>query len=287
MKLFSTAALLGLFSLAVSATDVFYGLNYGINTNACPSLDQLKADFTKIKQYTNRVRVFSLSPCNQGQLALQAANALGMNIYLGMWIDRPDTFASEMQALTNIINSGESLSRVDAVIVGSEVLYRNDTDANTLAQYIQKVKALVKPKGVSVTNADVYYKFPPVVVEQLDFLMMNAFPYWEGVTADQGANTLMQHYQSVVSVAQGKPVRISETGWPTAGDNFGASVPSAENQRLYLSNVLCQTRQKNIDMIWFSALDEPYKAGVEQHWGIMNSDGSLKSTLSPITSLGC
>ncbi|CEG78766.1 hypothetical protein RMATCC62417_13323 [Rhizopus microsporus] len=117
--------------------------------------------------------------------------------------------------------------------------------------------------------------------------MMNAFPYWEGVTADQGANTLMQHYQSVVSVAQGKPVRISETGWPTAGDNFGASVPSAENQRLYLSNVLCQTRQKNIDMIWFSALDEPYKAGVEQHWGIMNSDGSLKSALSPITSLGC
>lgn len=97
----------------------------------------------------------------------------------------------------------------------------------------------------------------------------------------------MDHYQDAVSRAQGKPVRISETGWPSAGENYGASIASEENQKLYLSNVLCQTRKNNIDMLWFSAFDEPYKSGVEQHWGIMNSDKTLKSSLSPITSLGC
>ncbi|CEP18951.1 hypothetical protein [Parasitella parasitica] len=267
-------------SLVVSE-NYFYGLNYGINQNACPSYETIKAEFTQIKKYTNRVRTFSLSVCNEGALALQAANELGMNIYLGMWIDRPDTFDAEMAALKAILANSqqESLNKVDALIVGSEVLYRKDTDANSLANYIGTVRNLVKPKGISVTTADVYYEFPPVVVENLDFLMMNAFPYWEGVTAGQGASTLMAHYDSVVQKANGKPVRISETGWPSSGGNFGASVASPANQKLYLSNVLCVTRQRNIDLVYFSARDEPYKAGVEAYWGVMYSNFTLKSNL--------
>ncbi|KAI8637954.1 glycoside hydrolase superfamily [Parasitella parasitica] len=266
---------------SVAGENYFYGLNYGINQNACPSYETIKSEFTQIKKYTNRVRTFSLSVCNEGALALQAANELGMNIYLGMWIDRPDTFDAEMAALKNILanTQQESLDKVDALIVGSEVLYRKDTDANSLANYISTVRDLVKPKGISVTTADVYYEFPPVVVEKLDFLMMNAFPYWEGVTADQGASTLMAHYDSVVQKANGKPVRISETGWPSSGGNFGASVASPANEKLYLSNVLCITRQRNIDLIYFSARDEPYKAGVEAYWGVMYSNFTLKSNL--------
>ncbi|KAG2215141.1 hypothetical protein INT46_006527 [Mucor plumbeus] len=266
---------------AVAGENYFYGLNYGVNQDACPSYENIKADFEQIKKYTNRVRTFSLSVCNEGALALQAANELGMNIYLGMWIDRPDTFNSEIAALKNILANSQqqSLDKIDAIIVGSEVLYRKDTDENTLANWIGTVGDLVKPKGISVTTADVYYEFPPVVVEKLDFLMMNAFPYWEGVTADQGASTLMDHYDSVVQKANGKPVRISETGWPSSGGNFGASVASPANQKLYLSNVLCVTRQRNIDLIYFSARDEPYKDGVEAYWGVMNSDFTLKSDL--------
>ena len=159
---------------AVVGENYFYGLNYGLNQNACPSYENIKADFAEIKKYTNRVRTFSLSVCNEGALALQAANELGMNIYLGMWIDRPDTFNSEIAALEAILANSqqEALDKVDAIIVGSEVLYREDTDENTLANWIGAVGDLVKPKGISVTTADVYYKFPPVVVEKLDFLMM-------------------------------------------------------------------------------------------------------------------
>lgn len=49
-----------------TARDVFYGLNYGINENSCPSLEKYQHDFSAIKQYTNRVRTFALSVCNQG-----------------------------------------------------------------------------------------------------------------------------------------------------------------------------------------------------------------------------
>ncbi|KAI8337394.1 glycoside hydrolase superfamily [Choanephora cucurbitarum] len=265
----------------VMAENYFYGLNYGIDQNNCPTYDKIRADFSKIKQYTNRVKTFSLSVCDQGALVLQAANELDMNIYLGMWIDRPDTFESEMNALNSILsNSQLSFDKVDGLVVGSEVLYRKDTDENTLADYLKQVGDVAKPKGIKITTADVYYMFPPVVVEQLDFLTINAFPYWEGVTADQGATKLLEHYQSVVSKANGKPVRIGETGWPSAGGNFDASVASPENQRLYLTDVLCQTRKNNIDLIWFSAFDEPYKTGVEAYWGLMTSEQNLKPNIT-------
>jgi glucan 1,3-beta-glucosidase len=157
----------------VAQGNYFYGLNYGIDTNACPTLEQYKAHFSKIKQYTNRVRIYSLSVCNQGALALRAANELGMNIYLGMWLnDQQGVFEAELNALKAIVNSGELSSNVDAVIAGSEVLYRNETTPDVLANYISQISAVIKPKGIPVTYSDVYYRIPPQVVEKLDFVMM-------------------------------------------------------------------------------------------------------------------
>lgn len=176
-----------------------------------------------------------MQPCthtyiyNIGALALEAAHATGMNIYLGSWIDRPDTFQSEMQALKNIL-ANHDLSKVDAIIVGSEVLYRKDASPHDLANYIKQIKSIVGPHGVSVTTADVYYTFTPEVIDAVDFVMMNAFPYWEGVAINNAASTLFEHYDSVVAIAKGKKVRIAETGWPSSGANFGASVASPQNQ---------------------------------------------------------
>ncbi|KAI9475548.1 MAG: glycoside hydrolase superfamily [Benjaminiella poitrasii] len=289
MQLLAFIIILSFSWISVRAENRFYGLNYGINPTNCPTLESILTDFTSIKQYTDRVRIFSLSVCNQGELALQAANQLDMNIYLGMWIDRPETFDAEMYALQTLLGQNHSFEKVDAIIVGSEVLYRNDTDANSLANYIGLVHDLASPKGIAVTTADVYYKFPPVIVNKIDFLMINAFPYWEGVVAQEGAVTLLSHYQSVVDKANGKLVRISETGWPTAGGNFSVSVASPADQRIYASDILCLTRKNNIDMLWFSAFDEPYRNGVEAYWGIMHANHTLKNDMSTVlfTNLTC
>lgn len=160
-------------TLAQQQGNYFYGLNYGINANACPSYETIKSELEKIKPYTNRVRTYAASVCNQGALALRAANELDMNIYLGLWLnDQQGVFENELNAIKDIVNSGESLDKVDGVIAGSEVLYRNETDPNTLANYVDQISQVLKPKGVPVTYADVYYKIPANVVEKLDFVMM-------------------------------------------------------------------------------------------------------------------
>ncbi|CAO3621962.1 unnamed protein product [Cunninghamella echinulata] len=277
--IFSKLTIISLLFISNCFGQNFYGLNFGIDQNNCPPSQTYVSHFNAIKKYTNRVRSYSLSVCNQGALALEAAHSTGMNIYLGMWVDRPDTFQNELKALKNLL-ANHDLKNVEAIIVGSEVLYRKDTPPSDLANYIKQIKSIVGPHGVSVTTADVFYTFTPDVIDAVDFVMMNAFPYWEGVEINDAATTLFQHYDSVVSVAKGKKVKIAETGWPGSGSNFGSSVASPQNQAKYLKDVLCLAKKRGVDVIYFSAYDEPYRGnGVEGSFGIMNSGLSLKSTI--------
>jgi glucan 1,3-beta-glucosidase len=48
----------------------------------------------------------------------------------------------------------------------------------------------------------------------------------------------------------------------------------------YLRQVLCESRKRGVDMLYFSAVDEPYKPGVESSFGIMDANYKLKP---PIT----
>ncbi|KAI7888732.1 glycoside hydrolase superfamily [Mucor mucedo] len=265
-----------LVSSTLAASSAFYGLNYGVNMYACPTLEDVKRDFRILSQYTNTVRIYSIKDCNLGELALKASQATKLRLYLGMWVDKSDSFDREFSALKTIAESNRFYN-VEAIIVGSEVMYRGDLEPNELVDRIEKVKSLVSPLGqTKVTTADVYYKFTPEIINAVDFVMMNAFIYWEGINVDQATDTLMAHYQSVKDMSNGKLVRISETGWPDQGDQNMASIPSSENQKNFLLQTLCRTKQQEIDMIWFSAIDEGYKPGVESHFGLLDSNRQLK-----------
>lgn len=48
----------------------------------------------------------------------------------------------------------------------------------------------------------------------------------------------------------------------------------------FLLQTLCRTKQQGIEMIWFSAIDEGYKPGVEGHFGVLDSNRQLKKEYS-------
>lgn len=89
----------------------------------------------------------------------------------------------------------------------------------------------------------------------------------------------MDHYDQVKNAAGDKEVRISETGWPSEGDNFEAAEASIENENKYMQGMLCRTQQRGIKMLYFSAIDEDYRPGVEGHFGILDSSRNLKQGL--------
>ena len=87
-------------------------------------------------------------------------------------------------------------------------------------------------------------------------------------------------YRRVLDAAGGKPIVISETGWPNSGENFGDSVPSNANALRYFLNVQQWAQAENIDMFYFSSFDEAWKTGDEgdvgAFWGLWDSKAKLK-----------
>ncbi|KAG1463505.1 hypothetical protein G6F46_000776 [Rhizopus delemar] len=226
-----------LYITSTVASAAFYGLNYGINRDACPNLDKLDSDFKALSQYASHVRIYSVKDCDLGENALLAAQANGVKLYMGMWIDKTDSFLQELVSLKKLV-SDYNVQNIEAIIVGSEVIYRGDVSSDQLTEYINQVKEVVHPLGIQVTTSDVYYKFEPNVVSAVDFIMMNAFPYWEGTNISEAPNTLFEHYMHVKSLSNGKVVRISETGWPEEGAVFGDSIPRSDYQKEKLRNNL-------------------------------------------------
>jgi exo-beta-1,3-glucanase (GH17 family) len=84
----------------------------------------------------------------------------------------------------------------------------------------------------------------------------------------------------VAKVAGGKRIIITETGWPSAGVDVGEAVPSVENALLYALNTFKWTAQQGLDLFYFSAFDEDWKAGPEggcgPHWGFWDKHGNRK-----------
>jgi exo-beta-1,3-glucanase (GH17 family) len=84
----------------------------------------------------------------------------------------------------------------------------------------------------------------------------------------------------VQAVAGGRPVIISETGWPDRGSAFHGSVPSRVGAMRYFVDTVTWAQQAEVDMFYFAAFDEAWKVGAEgdvgAYWGLWDKEGQPK-----------
>ena len=87
-------------------------------------------------------------------------------------------------------------------------------------------------------------------------------------------------YAVTKQAANGKPVIITETGWPNKGDNTKDAEPTQDNAMKYFINVNNWAKDQGIDMFYFSSFDESWKVHHEgelgQRWGIWDKNENLK-----------
>lgn len=115
---------------------------------------------------------YILTSSSTAELALQATQSLGMRLYLGIWIDEhPDTFDREFASLQRAIQNIKP-DNVDGVIVGSEVLYREDQSLGYLIDRIHLVRNALQGYNIPVTSADTFNKITPELANEIDFVMM-------------------------------------------------------------------------------------------------------------------
>jgi len=236
---------------------------------------QILARLEIIRPFTRWVRTFSCTDGNEKTPRL--AHQLGLKTLVGAWLgtDRAKNEV-ELERAIAVARAGHA----DILAIGNEVLLREDLPEAELVDYLRRAKAALP--GVPISYVDAYYLFcqHPRLVEACDVLLANCYPFWEYCDLEHALAYMKEMHARVVKVAGGRPVVISETGWPSAGTPVGAAVPSEENALRYLLATLEWTEAAGIDLFYFSAFDEAWKAGPEGDrgvtWGLWDQDGKPK-----------
>ena len=236
---------------------------------------QIRRRLEIIKPYTKWVRSFS---CTEGnELIPKIAKELGMKTLVGAWLGNDDTI--NQQEIENLIQISQE-GYVDIAAVGNEVMLRGDLTEDELIAFIERVKQAIP--GIPVGYVDAYFEFDvkPRITQACDVVLANCYPYWEGCHIDYSLLYMKEMYNKAMRAANGKPVIISETGWPSQGTNFGAAMPSDENFMKYFINTQKWSIEADIKIFYFSSFDESWKVGAEgdvgAYWGIWDKHEKLK-----------
>lgn len=189
------------------------------------------------------------------------------------------------------------------VIVGNEVLYREDLTETELANTLSTVKKNLTSNGwdLPLATSDLGDNWTEQLASEVDVVMANIHPFFAGVTAEAAAGWTWQFWQwNDVVVTQGmtgKKHVISEVGWPSGGGNdcgttakctsdTQGSVAGIDEMNTFMGDWVCQSLENGTDYFWFEAFDEPWKIvyntkdeNWEDKWGLLDVNRNLKDGL--------
>ena len=241
------------------------------------SVEQVERRVKILKPFTGAIRSFS---CIEGNEHIPVvAKKHGLKTLVGAWLsDDKDDNEKEIEALIALAKAGN----VDVAAVGNEVLYRNDLSLEELLGYIKRVKEALAGLDIPVGYVDAYYEFSrhPELVEHSDVVLANLYPYWEGCPIEYALGHMQAMYGQVVDAAQGKPIIITETGWPSEGGGLKGALAGPEAAMKYFIDTIRWTNENKIPIFYFSSFDESWKTGDEgdvgAYWGLWDKNENLK-----------
>jgi exo-beta-1,3-glucanase (GH17 family) len=239
------------------------------------SEEQVRHRMGILKPHTRWIRSFS---CTEGnELIPKVAKEFGIKTLVGAWLgDDPEINKREIEGLVKLAKEGF----VDIAAVGNEVMYRKDLSEDELLDFILHVKAALP--DVPVGYVDAYYEFShrPRITDACDVILCNCYPFWEGCPAEHSLDYMQKMYNQAKDAANGKQVIITETGWPSQGENLKGSIPGEKNAKDYFINTQLWSANDNIPVFYFSSFDESWKVGAEgtvgAFWGIWDKHEKLK-----------
>ncbi len=249
-----------------------------------PSDEEIDSDLKLISKYTSRVRTYSML---QNPQVPRLAEREGLKVMAGAWIDRRlDNNEKEIDTL--IAQARHYPGTVNRVIVGNEVLLRNDISPEQLMAYLDRVRAALHQPVSTAEPWHIWEEYPELV-QHVDFITVHLFPYWNGIDRKDALADALSRYNHLRQLYPNKPVVVGEIGWPSNGDRFQYATPSVSNEAIFLRQWFNAAREQHIDYYVMEAFDQPWKEGLGEgrtgaYWGMFNADRQLKFPFTgPVT----
>jgi len=247
-----------------------------------PTVEEIEQDLILLRGKTHAVRTYTL----EGTLAEIPALAAkhGINVALGAWIDaRLEKNDAEISRLLQVAHKHKR--NVVRLIVGNEVLLRNDIPMAQLIKYLDKVRKRIK---IPVSTAEPWHiwKKHPELAKHVDYLAVHVLPYWERVPVERAVDFVVERINELKAQYPDKPIVITEVGWPSNGRTRGGSVASDANEAIFLRRFLQRAEQEHYIYYIMEAFDQPWKTvrqaegSVGAYWGVFNVEREPKFSFS-------
>jgi len=237
------------------------------------SLQGAPGNFTAVRLYSN----IQWQTENTPIAAFPAAIATNTKLLLGLWASGSDNVDKELDTLLSAVKQyGSKLTDlVIGISVGSEDLYRVSepgiknkagvgNSAEVIVSMIKDTRNKLKNTALAnkkITHVDTWTAWVntsnKAVIDNIDFVSVNAFPFYESERDNQIKNAgslLKSALDATEGVAQGKPVWITETGWAYSGPSFGAAQATLDNAGTYWKEVGCALFGKK-NVFWYTLRD--------------------------------
>lgn len=237
--------------------------------------------------------------------AIPAAIATNTSLLLGLWCSAGDAVVNnELQALKTAISKyGTALAGLIAGIsVGSEDLYRNSPtgilnsenpgkNPIDIVRYINQVRDAIRGTplaGAPIGHVDTWTAWVngsnQAVIDASDWIGVDAYPYFQKTQINTISNSKALFdaaFAATKAAVGGKPVWVTETGYPVSGKTVGLAVPGLENAKSYWDQVGCPMFG-TVDVWWYTFQDA-VPATPNPSFGLIGN--SL--TTSPLYDISC
>ncbi len=233
-----------------------------------PTEEDIESDLKLLANTTNAIRTYTVKGVQAKIPAL--ARKYGINVTLGAWLSK-DLDENEKEIQTVIRLAKENYRNVIRVIVGNEVILRNDLTVKQVMGYLDRVRKALK---IPVSTAEPWHIWikNPELVQHVDFIGTHMLPYWEGIDVDRAVDFVIEHIAMLENTFPATPVVIAEVGWPSNGRIRRQAVASLANEATFLRRFIEQAEKLGYIYYVMEAFDQPWKrvteGAVGSYWGV-------------------
>uniref|UniRef100_A0A060TAI0 ARAD1D24156p n=1 Tax=Blastobotrys adeninivorans TaxID=409370 RepID=A0A060TAI0_BLAAD len=249
------------------------------DNKSCKDANTVRNDLHLIKSKNIKsIRVYS-TDCGSLDHVVPVARELGMTVSQGLWFGSKGVTAMDPQVDDLLaFTSKHGWDGFSSLVIGNEGVLAGFVRADDLLDKARGIKNRVRQAGF---NGNVMTAEPPGVyidnpqlcnTDVFDQVGINAHPYFNPGSSAQTSGSFIQGQISVTKQhCPNKQVYITETGYPSKGQANGANVPSKDNQRTAIYQIIDVlegngTFLSTFDDFW----KEPGPQGIEQYFGIID-----------------
>ena len=229
------------------------------------SQNNVTKDVAVLSQMTNTIRLYG-TDCNQTEMVLHAADKLelsGFKVWLGVWLDGNQTTNDRGIDAMHDILSKHGAEPFAGVVVGNEVLFRQELTELQLGEILSDAKEYLSNNKLDIplATSDLGDAWTESLASKVDVVMANVHPFFGGVTVDKAADWTYNFWQTHnVPLTQNtaKKNMVSEVGWPSAGGTHcgqqttctEGSTAGIDEMNKFMDTWICQSKANGTEYFW-------------------------------------